>query len=131
VARRSWRAVDAVLGYTFMSKDADYRGAPVDASFYALNHARHRVTAALVGRTRNGFELRLDNVARWQAPNLLRTVGGDHVVSTTAGLSYRPMAWRGTEILLSVENLWNSDFQDVPGVPAAPRQIAGTLRRSW
>src|SRR5690606_5853679 len=40
IATRSWPACDLVLGYTGLSKEADYRGASVDASFYALNYAR-------------------------------------------------------------------------------------------
>jgi outer membrane cobalamin receptor len=50
VLRRSWRAVDLVFGYTALAKDPDYRGARVDASFYALNYARQRLTAAATVR---------------------------------------------------------------------------------
>ena len=34
------RICDFVVGYTALTKTADYRGAAVDASFYALNYAR-------------------------------------------------------------------------------------------
>lgn len=50
IARRSWSGLDVVLGHTWLGKGADYRGAAVDASFYALNHARHRFTAAITAR---------------------------------------------------------------------------------
>jgi hypothetical protein len=131
VARRSWRACDFVLGYTALTKDPDYRGAAVDASFYALNYARHRLTAALTLRLGHGFELRVDNAARIQAANLLRTVGGDDAVVTTVGLSYRPAALRGFEAVVQVDNLWNSDFQEVPAVPAARRQASAGVGYTW
>jgi vitamin B12 transporter len=131
VGRRSWRACDVVVGYTALTKDADYRGAAVEASFYALNYARHRFTAAFTARLGHGFELRVDNVARLQADNLLRTVGGDDTLSTAVGLAFRPSAVRGLEVSVAVDNLWDSDFQDVPAVPAAPRQISGSVSYAW
>ena len=131
VARRSWRTVDLTLGYTGLTKDADYRVATVDASFYALNYARHRLTAALTARLGHGLEVRLDNVVRVQAANLLRTVGGDEALSSAIGLAYRPRAWRGLEVAVQVENLWDEDFQDVPAVPAARRQTSLRLAYGW
>lgn len=131
VARRTWGACDVVIGYMGLTKDADYRGAPVDASFYALNYARHRLTAAITARLGHGFELRVDNVARLQADNMLRVVGGDSAVSTSVGLAYRPSAWRSLEFSVRVDNLWDSDFQDVPAVPAAPRQASAGVSYAW
>lgn len=131
VARRSWSSVDLTFGYTGLTKDADYRVATVDASFYALNYARHRFTAAITARLGRGFEIRLDNVARIQAANLLRTIGGDEALSSAVGLAYRPRAWRGLEVAVQVENLWDTDFQDVPAVPAARRQTSFRLAYGW
>jgi vitamin B12 transporter len=131
VARRTWARCDVVLGYTGLTKDADYRGAAVDASFYALNYARHRLTAAVTVRLAPGLELRIDNVARVQAENLLRVVGGNDAVFTSVGLAYRPQAWRGAEVSVQVDNLWDSDFQEVPAVPAAGRQLSGGVTCRW
>lgn len=131
VARRSWAACDLTLGYTALTKDVDYRGAAVDASFYALNFARHRLTAALTARLGHGFELRMDNVFRVQADNLLRAVGGDDAVLSSLALAFRPEAWRGCELAVQVDNLWNRDFQEVPAVPAARRQISGGISYAW
>ncbi|MGH7946593.1 MAG: TonB-dependent receptor domain-containing protein [Opitutaceae bacterium] len=131
VARRSWRAVDLVIGYTGLTKNADYRGAPVDASFYALNFARHRITAAATMRLGHGVEVRMDNVIRFQAPNLLRVTGGDDAVTTALGISFRPPSWRGVEFALQADNLWDSEFQEVPAVPAARRQVAAGVSYAW
>ncbi len=131
LARRTWAACDLVVGYTALSKDADYRGAAVDASFYALNCARHRLTAALTWRIGAGFELRVDNAARIQADNLLRVVGGRRALSTAVALAYRPTAWRGVEFSVHADNLWDSDYQDVPAVPAAGRQVSAGVSYAW
>lgn len=131
VARHSWSFCDVVLGYTMLTKDADYRGAVVDASFYALNYARHRLTAALVARLGRGFELRWDNVARIQADNLLRQVGGDETLTSSLGIVYRVPSVRGLEFSAQADNLWNSNFQEVPAVPASPRQLSAGVRYLW
>jgi vitamin B12 transporter len=131
VARRSWRAGDVVIGYTGLTKDADYRGALVDASFYALNYARHRITAAATLRLGEGLELRMDNVIRFQASNMLRVAGGDDAITTSLGISFRPQSWRGLEFNVLADNLWDSEFQDVPAVPASRRQISAGVSYVW
>ncbi len=131
VAKRSWAACDLVLGYTVLTKDPDYHGALVDASFYALNYARQRLTAAIVVRLGREFELRMDNAARIQAANLLRTVGGDRAVLSSLSLAYRPAAWRRTTFTLQADNLWNSNFQEVPAVPASRRQVSAGVAYAW
>ncbi len=131
VARRSWAACDLVVGYTALAKNSDYRGASVDASFYALNYARHRLTAAITARLGHGFELRMDNTARIQAANLLRVTGGDRAVISSLGLTFRPAKWRGASLTLQTDNLWNSTFQDVPAVPAARRTVTGGASYVW
>lgn len=131
VARRSWAAADLVVGYTALAKSPDYRGAAVDASFYALNYARHRLTAAITVRLGRGFELRLDHAARIQADNALRQIGGDEAIAGAASLSYRPPRTRNWALSLQVDNLWDSDYQDVPGVPASPRQGAVGVSYGW
>lgn len=131
MTRRSWRQVDLVVGYTALTKNADYRGATVDASFYALNYARHRLTAAITWRAADGFELRMDNAARLQASNLLRTVGGDDAVISSFAASYRLRGIPGLEVSAGVDNVWNSSYQEVPAVPAAPRRWSAGLAYRW
>lgn len=131
VARRSTARFDWVVGYTTLAKRADYRGAAVDASFYALNFARHRLTAAVTARLGAGFELRLDNSARIQADNLLRVIGGDRALISSAALAYRPRAWKGFEVSVQANNLWNEKFQEVPAVPAAGRQLSAGVAYAW
>ena len=131
VARRTTRRFDLVLGYTYLDKTSDYGSAAVDASFYALNFAKHRLTAAMVLRVGAGFELRLDNEFRVQEPNLLRVIGGNHAVLSSVGVYYLPPKLRSLEFSLLVENLWDSDFQEVPAVPAARRQFSAGVTYRW
>ena len=120
-----------VLGYTALTKDANYRGAVVDASFYALNYARHRLTAAAIYRFSREWELRLDNTLRLQADNPLRMVGGDEALNSALGVVFKPHRLRGVSISLRADNLWSSNYQDVPAVPAAPRQVSVGLAYGW
>jgi len=131
VAILNARRCDLVLSYAFLEKDADYRGASVDASFYALNFPRHRFTAAIVARLAPGFELRVDNEYRVQERNPLRTAGGNEALLSSVGLHWSPRALRGLELSLRVDNVWDDDFQEVPAVPAARRQWAGGVAWRW
>ena len=131
VARRTLGRAEIVLGYTALAKSSDYGAALVDASFYALNYARHRFTAAFTVRLSDEWLLRVDNVARIQEENFLRDVGGDEAITSAIGVAYRPRGVAGLELSIQADNLWDTDFQDVPAVPAARRQISGRLSYAW
>jgi len=131
VARRSWSLVSATLGYTALAKDASYLGAPVSASFYALNYARQRLTAAFTLVLTENLTLRLDNAARIQASDSLRTAGGNQALESALGLSWRPAGRRDLELTAQVDNLWNSAFQAVPSVPASRRQLSFGATYGW
>jgi len=131
LATRKTPRYDLVLGYTYLDKSADYGTASVDASFYALNFARHRLTAAVVWRMGAGWEMRMDNEYRVQERNLLRVTGGNRAVVSALGLYYLPPRMRGLELSLLVDNLWDSEFQDVPAVPAARRQFSFGAAYRW
>ena len=128
--RRTGR-FDLVLGYTWLQKSADYGNAAVDASFYALNFPRHRLTAALTWRLGAGWEIRSDNEYRFQEKNILRTVGGNDAFISTLGLHYLPPQLLGWEFSVMVDNLWDSKFESLPAVPAAPRQVAASATLRW
>jgi hypothetical protein len=119
------------VGFTALAKDADYNGAAVDASFYAMNYARCRLTAAVIWQVAREWELRVDNAARVQSDNLLRSVGGDEALMTTLGLGYRPAAWPGVSLALRADNLWQSNYQEVPSVPASPRLLSLGVTYGW
>lgn len=127
---RRWTRGRAVLGYSWLEKDADYRGLPVDASFYALNFPRHRATLAVVWEPVSWIEVRIDNEFRVQEPNSLRA-GDDHAFISTAGVHFFPSKARRLEVSLLVDNLWDDDFEEIPAVPAARRQVAASCTLRW
>lgn len=130
VATYRWRQGRATIGYTWLEKDEDYGSALVDASFYALNFARHRVTAALVWQPVKQLEIRFDNEYREQEPNLLRR-SSDRAVISSLGVHWFVPQVRGLEVSAQVENLWDCAFEEVPAVPASPRLYSAGLVYRW
>lgn len=126
---RTWEAFDLAAGYTLLDKDADYGSALVDASYYALNFARHRATLALRYRFAERFELRFDNEYRRQEENPLR-VGDDSTYLASASLVWSA-ATSGLGVAVVADNLTDSEFQPFPGTPAAGRQYSISVNYDW
>ncbi len=127
---RNWDMVDLAMGYTILDKDADYGSAAVDASFYALNFARHRATLAFVYRFAEGFELRIDNEYRLQEDNPLR-IGEDSTYLASLSLRWSATGAEGLAMALVVDNVTDSKFQPFPGTPASGRQVSLSASYSW
>ncbi len=128
--RHQWKQSDLTLAYTHLHKRESYGSAQVDASFYAMNFPRHRVTVSLVHPLHRKLELRLDGEYRNQEPNPLRRS------TSEAWLAYLSLRWKPLEQLdwdlrLSVDNLFDSDYEEIPAVPAGKRQIAIQSSLRW
>lgn len=122
-ARKHWGPLDLLAGFTWLHKSEDYRGFPAQASFYSGNYPEQRVTLGAVWRLWSEVEIRSDNEFRVQAPDPLRQ-GTRTPVLSSIGIYYFPKALPGVELSLSVDNVFNQVYQDVPGVPGARRQVA-------
>lgn len=129
-ASRRWNALDVVAGYTFLDKDADYGSAVIDASYYALNFARHRATLAVRYRFGERIELRLDNELRMQEKNPLRS-SSDRAFLMSATLAWEPPDGSGFSVALAADNLTDDDYQQFPGTPAVGRQLSLSARYAW
>lgn len=127
---RNWESLDLAFGFTTLDKDADYGSAEVDASFYALNFAKHRATLAVTYRFATDFELRIDNEYRQQEDNPLR-VGDDSTYLLSASLLWSSPGERGFGAALVVDNATDSEFQPFPGTPASGRQLSLSASYSW
>jgi hypothetical protein len=127
---RQWNALDITAGYTYLDKDADYGVFDVDASFYALNFARHRATLALRYELTAQLELRLDNEYRVQRDNPLRT-SRDTAYLASLALAWEPANINGLGFVLTADNLSDSDFQFFPGTPAVGRQLSLSAGYQW
>ena len=125
-----WDRLDLAAGYTWLDKDANYGSAQVDASFYALNFARHRATLALRYRFLESLEFRLDNEYRRQEQNPLR-VGDDSAYLASASLVWNGGSGNGFSAAMVADNLTDSEFQPFPGTPAAGRQISIRVSYNW
>jgi len=127
---RSWISLDLVAGYTRLDKNSDYGSATVDASFYALNYARHRATLALRYRMTDRLEFRLDNEYRVQEDNPLRT-STERTFHSSVAIAWEPDDGHGPGIALTADNLTNSDYQFFPGTPALGRQVSLSAGYNW
>jgi hypothetical protein len=128
VAQRDFGFLGVVLGYTYLDKIDDL--APTLGSFYALDYAEHRLTAAFIARLGGGFELRMDNEARIQADNALRR-SDTQVVFSSLGLYYAVPRVAGLTLSAQVDNLWNTYYEEVPLVPGARREWSFGARYAW
>lgn len=128
----NWRLDTLELsgGYTWLNKDADYGDALVDASYYALNFARHRFTLSLIYTPVSRLEIRFDNEYRRQQENSLRS-GSDTAYIGALSLSWLPEWSPRTRLSLIADNVTDSDFQEFPGTPPIGRQVSLGLGLDW
>ena len=102
----------------------------VNASFYALNFARHRATLAVRYRFAQSFEFRLDNEYRDQEENPLR-VGDNSTYLASLSVHWESAQLNGFGASLIVDNLTDSEYQPFPGTPAAGRQLSLSASYAW
>ncbi|WKZ57881.1 MAG: TonB-dependent receptor [Bdellovibrionota bacterium] len=127
-----WRGerVRLFSGYGYLLKDDSYPSDSIDASFYALNFPKHRLTFGAVWSLCDQFELRLDNEYRVQEANALRT-GARHPVLTTVLARWMPPSISGMDVTVAVDNLFDENFEEVPGVPGQQRLFSGSVAYRW
>jgi hypothetical protein len=125
-----WSNVFWTAGYVYLDKDADYGTAAVDASFYALNYAKHRLATGLIYRANDRLEFRLDGEMRKQEKNSLRS-GNDEAFIASASIGWQFGVAQGFRLDLVIDNITNSNFEEFPGTPAARRQVSLQSRFSW
>ncbi len=130
LATRQWESLYVVAAYTYLNKDSAYGSANVDASFYALNYARHRATLALRYQLMATLEVRMDNEYRVQKDNPLRTSQDSSYIAAIA-LVWKPASISALGFNLSVDNLTDSKFQFFPGTPAVGRQLSISASYNW
>ncbi|HEX7036499.1 MAG TPA: TonB-dependent receptor [Pseudomonadales bacterium] len=126
---RRWGALELIGGLTLLHKDEDYDDAAVDASYYALNYAKQRVTLALRYAPFEWLDVRLDNELARYRNNALRT-GDDDVYQAALSVGWRTPV-PGLRVELVADNLTNDDFQHFPGTPPPRRQVSLQARWGW
>lgn len=124
-------SVSVTAGYIFLDKTSDYGIADVDASFYALNYARHRALLSSIYRPSEDITVGVDMELRRQAANILRDNARPAYYLASLSSSWKPPFMGGVEIGAVVFNITNEHFEEAPGVPGTGRMAAGFLRRTF
>jgi vitamin B12 transporter len=127
---RYGEVLDLIVAYGWIDKEADYGGTAVEASYYALNYARHRATLALLLRPLHWLDIRLDSEYRRQQDNPLRN-GRDEAFIAALSISSQLPFMEQTRLTLVIDNATDSDFEEFPGTPAVGRQISLGLGVDW
>ena len=130
IAAKRWDTIEAIASYTFLEKDEDYGAPEIDASFYALNYANHRVTLGVIWTPIDMIKVSVDNEWRSQEDNALRN-SDDEAFFTHATLTIYPPNLDGLEVFASIDNAWDDDFEDVPGTPGRGDQVAVGATYRW
>ncbi|NRA62782.1 MAG: TonB-dependent receptor, partial [Psychrobium sp.] len=130
LAIKRFENVEIVTSYTFLKKSEDYGAADIDASFYALNYPDHRVTLGLVWRPSDIVEIRVDNEWRKQQENILRN-GDDDALFTHLTFTISPSQFKGLDIMIAADNLWDESFEEIPGTPGRGQQYTISATYHW
>ena len=130
LAIKRFENVEIVTSYTFLKKSEDYGVADIDASFYALNYPDHRVTLGLVWRPTDIVEISVDNEWRKQQENILRN-GDDDALFTHITLTISPSQFKGLDIMIAADNLWDESFEEIPGTPGRGEQYTISATYHW
>ena len=130
IVTRRWQDLQAVVSYTYLHKDEDYRSASVIGSFYALNYPGHRATLGLIWEATPNLELRLDNEYRAQEANPLRS-GPDEAFYSHLAISFYPAQIDGLELFAAYDKPWDESFQELPGTPGRGDQFSAVATYRW
>ena len=130
IASKRWDAIEAIVSYTFLDKDEDYGDDSIDASFYALNYAKHRITLGAIWTPCESVEVRIDNEWRSQEDNDLRGTDNE-ALFTHIGVSVYPPEIDGLELFVAVDNAWDDDYEEVPGTPGRSDQVSYGATYRW
>lgn len=122
------RAVE--VGYAWLDKDEDYGTSGGDASFYALNYARHRILLTIEQELAENVTARIEGEYRKHPVNILR-VNGDEALRLNAELTWESAFGSDWDFNLRGLNLTKEDFQTVPGTPGPGREIILTASLGW
>ena len=130
IASKRWDTIEAIASYTFLDKNENYGDDTIDASFYALNYANHRVTLGAIWTPCETVQFRIDNEWRSQQDNALRN-SDDEALFTHIGVSFYPPQVDSLELFVAVDNAWDDDFEEVPGTPGRSDQVSCGATYRW
>lgn len=118
-----WSWFTARLAYTWMDKNPQFDSVAqaADASFYALNYAVHRATFGADIQLTDSIRFTWDEEYRVQARNALRS-GSRHAY--LAHVALHADVFKEVTLSVAIDNLFDAQFEEVPGVPGNSRQAS-------
>jgi outer membrane receptor for ferrienterochelin and colicin len=120
-------ALDIRCLYGWLDKDEDMA---VYASRYVLDYAEHMVKLAATWRATERLRFVATQVLRWQAENPRRT-GDDAAALGTLSCFLRPWKTDAVEVAVSVDNMWDDDFEILPGQKVGGSRVSASLALRW
>lgn len=97
---------------------------------YESDYPEHLLKVSAQWRFLGQFGLLYSQTARLQAENAQRT-SKDFGAPASLGLQYDPTFAKNVRVSFSVDNLWGSDFQSIPGQKPRPATLFTRLAVSW
>ncbi len=113
--------------YSFLEKR---NNTDIYASRYVLDYPKHSVSIACAYRIVQNCELSLVQAVRRQEANSKRDgdcTSTDGTAMIKVGLKRIP----GAELMIACENIWNDDFEYLPGQPRGGRRVLSSVSYSW
>lgn len=120
-------SLDLHAHYMLLDKD---EGLDVYASRYVLDYAEHRLTAAVVWRATDRVRVVATQTVQWQNANAQRA-GDDVATPGTVSCFVRPRRTDRVELALTADNVWDDDFQILPGQKPTGRRVFASATVRW
>lgn len=100
------------------------------ASRYALDYPEYHLTAAIQQSLTDQFKLRLDQTLAWHHSNPARH-HNSQLTHTTPSIAWHPTRYPWLTLALGIDNLFDDNFQHLPGQPPLGRRYFATLNLSF
>lgn len=125
-----WNPSDTVRitgHYQWLTKKDD---ATVYAGLYELDYAEHLLRFTAAWQYSPQWSLYTDQAIRQMAAHPLRD-GQAWLTQSALGLHYDPRQLHNVRLSLGIENLWDEEAGDIPGMRAPRRTVFGTVALSF
>ncbi|MDP8217972.1 MAG: TonB-dependent receptor [Candidatus Theseobacter exili] len=114
--------------YSFLKKEHNKE---VYASRYSLDYPEHLLQFSITWNPFSFCELKVGQTLRWQKENPARS-GSSFGADGRLALRFIPRKLSNNIVLtFLVENIWNHEFETLPGLPNADRRASATVTMKW
>ena len=114
------------LAYQWIKKD----DGNVYAGLYELDYPEHLLTCSATWQATSEIRLFGSQALRRQSENAVRS-GNDFGAEASMGLHYDPRFAQNVRLSFRVDNLWDTDFQPIPGLKPRGRTASAGITVNW